>query len=126
MAPNATKRLEGTINKAILRAFIVFYRGRGGSGQSHKLSFVPTRPQEIVRLFIVHITAMDSPLNHPPNDSIAPKLLLSVGIIIGIGLPIYAARMYSRIRPQYKLSWDDYAISIAQVPEICLLLYDQG
>lgn len=51
----------------------------------------------------------------PPNVSIAPKLLVPVGIIIGIGLPLYVARMYTRVRMNRKLERDDYAITIAEV-----------
>ncbi|PVH68435.1 hypothetical protein DL98DRAFT_381750, partial [Cadophora sp. DSE1049] len=62
--------------------------------------------------------AMDAPLNPPPDDSISPKLLISIGIIIGTGFPIFVARIYSRVRPHYKLSWDDYSIILAQACSI--------
>ncbi|PVH91656.1 hypothetical protein DM02DRAFT_677967 [Periconia macrospinosa] len=63
---------------------------------------------------------MAAPLN-PPDDSIAPRLLIPVGIIIGIGLPIYITRMYSRLRIHKKLSCDDYAITLAQI--CCIVGY---
>ncbi|KAH8589186.1 hypothetical protein B0O99DRAFT_725828 [Bisporella sp. PMI_857] len=61
---------------------------------------------------------MDIPVSQPPNDSIAPKLLVPVGIIMGIGFPIYVTRIYSRVRPHNKLSWDDYSITLAEVCSI--------
>ncbi|PVH91657.1 hypothetical protein DM02DRAFT_734087 [Periconia macrospinosa] len=61
---------------------------------------------------------MAAPLN-PPDDNIAPRLLIPVGIIIGIGLPIYIVRMFSRLRIHKKLSCDDYAITVA---EICCII----
>lgn len=53
----------------------------------------------------------------PPSDSIAPRLLIPVGIILGIGLIIYVARMYSRIQMNRKLDRDDYAITMAEVSQ---------
>ncbi|PVI03907.1 hypothetical protein DM02DRAFT_695026 [Periconia macrospinosa] len=61
---------------------------------------------------------LNPPPNLPPNDSIALRLLIPVGIIIGIGLPIYVARMYSRLRKNKKLSCDDYAITLAEICSI--------
>ncbi|KAF4634310.1 hypothetical protein G7Y89_g3798 [Cudoniella acicularis] len=49
------------------------------------------------------------------NDTIAPRLLIPCGIIIGITLPIYGARIYYRSRSAFGLSWDDYTISAAEL-----------
>ncbi|PVH91256.1 hypothetical protein DM02DRAFT_474733, partial [Periconia macrospinosa] len=52
------------------------------------------------------------------NDSIAPRLLIPVGIILGIGFIIYVARMYSRIKMNHKLDRDDFAITVAEICSI--------
>jgi hypothetical protein len=61
----------------------------------------------------------------PPNDTIASKLLISGGILVGIVFPIYIARMYSRCYPTFNLRWDDYTISIAEVSacECCRVVW---
>jgi len=48
-----------------------------------------------------------------PDVSNAPKFLISCGILLGIMVILYAARMYCRIWPKKNLWWDDYIISLA-------------
>ena len=69
---------------------------------------------------------MAIPRTPPPNDSIAPRVLIPVGIIIGIGLPIYVARMYSRTQMHHGLSWDDYAVTLAEVSRFSLFMDGQS
>jgi len=49
------------------------------------------------------------------NVNRAWELLVPCGILLGISLPTYATRMYSRIHLASMFGWADYTITLAEV-----------
>jgi hypothetical protein len=62
------------------------------------------------------MSTSDSPPG--PDDSIASQLLVPCGILQGIVIVTYTARMIARLRPAPNLWWDDYTITLATVSAV--------
>ncbi|KAH7146073.1 hypothetical protein EDB81DRAFT_933824 [Dactylonectria macrodidyma] len=56
----------------------------------------------------------------PPDGdtSTAPVVLGILGVVLGLAFLLYLTRIYTRVRPTYKLNFSDYAISVAFVFEL--------
>jgi len=68
-----------------------------------------------------HITSirMSSPTVPPgPDVSTSSKLVIVTSALYAVALPLYAFRMYSRLRPIQNLGCDDLVITIALVSRI--------
>lgn len=50
-----------------------------------------------------------------PDTNLAPKLLISGGILVVISTCLWVARIFTRLRPVPHLHLDDYLISLATV-----------
>lgn len=50
-----------------------------------------------------------------PNITNAPRLLVPITLTLAIAWGLYAARIYTRLRPVNNLGWDDYTVSGAIV-----------
>jgi hypothetical protein len=51
----------------------------------------------------------------PPNETRGPMLLASVLPFFGLALVVYAARIWTRLRPKFALTAADFTITIAMV-----------
>src|SRR5438105_8971798 len=51
----------------------------------------------------------------PPDPALGPLMIIVTSVIHGIALPLFAGRLYSRIVPNWRLSWDGYFLIAAVV-----------
>jgi len=50
-----------------------------------------------------------------PDPSLAPLMVAVTGVMHAILIPLFAGRLYGRIVPDWRLSWDGYFLIAAVV-----------
>ena len=54
----------------------------------------------------------------PPDAGLSPTLIIAISVMRLISIPLFLGRMYSRITPVWRVSWDGYFLTLAVVSSI--------